>query len=462
MRERDAKALIRALAGAALAGWVTACGSDSGSVSYATAGSASGAPSGATSGATSGAMGGSGSGAISGAGAMSGIASGAASGIASGAASGAASGGTSGRPGDAGVDAATDATMGDESSDAPAGPAPGDNGGPCDDGGTCNGGLVCGDGGVCAPPPPYCDSRPKKPLPYDISADFNNVALIGPGMADFTIVSNPDCNATSFPAVPPPGGPAADGGDASTDSPSDSGDAGIADAVSDGAASDATAADGAESDADAGAATGDASPEASADGSAEAGPRPDCYEFLYNPSCNVTANCYTGAIFQNTPVSAGPATGSSPGICIGLGATAVTFWARASRDGTIVKFGSTKAAQCVAGRPTPAPNDPVAQQTLCPNQTEFFLAITTQWQQYTVSLPAGEPYDYESNVGGVWKAFSAVVEPTDYHDDAGAPLGTYILVKSITWVASVASGDAGSDVVSSDATDGSADAAASQ
>jgi hypothetical protein len=393
---------------------------------------------------------------------MSGTASGAMSGTASGAMSGTASGAisdaASGSPSDASVDALADATTGDDGSDAPVGPALGDNGGPCYDGGTCNGTLVCGDAGVCGPPPPYCDSQPKKPLPYSISADFNNVALLGPGKADFTIVSNPDCNATSFPALPPPGGSGADAGDASADA---SADAGTADAVADdGAASDATATEGAASDAVADVVS-DASREASADSSTEAGPAPECYEFLYNPSCNVTANCYTGVIFQNTPASAGLATGSSPGICIGLGATAVTFWARASRDGAIVKFGSTKAAQCIAGRPAPAPNDPVAQQTLCPNQTEFFLALTTQWQQYAVSLPAGEPYDYETNVGGVWKAFSAVVEPTDYHDDAGAPLGTYILVKNITWVASVPPSDGGPDVVSSDAANAS-DAPASQ
>ncbi|HEV3194253.1 MAG TPA: hypothetical protein VGY54_27295, partial [Polyangiaceae bacterium] len=57
------KSLIRTLAVAVLAGWITACGSDNGGGSGATSGGASGVASGATSGLTSGATSGSNSGA---------------------------------------------------------------------------------------------------------------------------------------------------------------------------------------------------------------------------------------------------------------------------------------------------------------------------------------------------------------------------------------------------------------
>jgi hypothetical protein len=309
--------------------------------------------------------------------------------------------------------------------------------------------LFGGEGGVCAPPPPYCDGQPKKPLPYNIIPDFNNVAVIGPEHVNFTIISNPDCNAATFPTPPPPAGAATDAGDA--------GDVASADAGDDGSAADAAPEANADAIAEA------ATVEGAADAAVEGGPPPACFEFLYNPSClmGTMGLCWSGVIFQNIPVSAGVATKSTPGVCISPGATAVTFWARSSRNGTVIKFGSTKEGQCT--NPRPAPYDPAAQQMVCPGSTEFFLPITTQWQQYVVSLPAGEPYDNENgNFGGVWKAFSAVVEPQDYVDDAGATVGTYILVKDIRWVASVPSSDAGGDAVSSDATDGSDDAPASQ
>jgi hypothetical protein len=115
----------------------------------------------------------------------------------------------------------------------------------------------------------------------------------------------------------------------------------------------------------------------------------------------------------------------------------VTFWARASVNGTIVKFGSTRAGQCLAGYPGAIANDPVAQQQACGRSfpatlgaVEFFLSLTTQWTQYVVSLPAGEPYNDEPGVlpgGGVSNGFSVVVEPEQ------VPMGAYIFVKDIVW-----------------------------
>jgi len=423
---------VAALFGATVvAGSILGCGSsdDTGS-----SGSASGTTSGAASGAASG------------------MGSGSKSGMPSGSMSGATSGAASGRPTDAGTDA--DATTMGGDADAASGPAPGDLGGQCLEGGLCNGSNVCGEAGVCAA---YCDSQPKKALPYSIGPDYPFIAISGPGAANYTLVSNPDCNATTFPPVAPKSAPtdaasdaeaSADGGD---DGSADAGTDGAAEAASD-AAADSPADAGADSPADGG--TADA-------GEAEAGPAPACFEFLFNPSSSDVGTGYGVAEFHNTAQGK-----ANPGVCIASGAVGVAFWARASRDGTIVKFGSTEANQCITdpmgNSVHVVPNDVSAQQAICPGKFEFHLSIGTTWQQYIVSIPAGADYDnVPGTLGGVVKGFTAVVEPPDYWDlDAGASIPTYILVKDIRWVNTWAgAGDAGSDATTSDSP---SDAPASQ
>ena len=146
-----------------------------------------------------------------------------------------------------------------------------------------------------------------------------------------------------------------------------------------------------------------------------------CYAFEYTPDGCVTANggfdagvdagtdvvaaCWAGVLLTSSPFLQ-----STLGICIAPGATAIHFKARASRDGARVKFGAIRAGL---------------------GETEFFLEISRAWQDYTIAIPAGEPYDDEatSPFGGVWNGFSIVVEPEDH---AG---GTYLFVSDVVWSA---------------------------
>ena len=155
-------------------------------------------------------------------------------------------------------------------------------------------------------------------------------------------------------------------------------------------------------------------------------PVTSCYAFEYTPDGCVNANggvdggidpttdagvalvadCWAGVLFTSSPFLQ-----ESLGVCIAPGAMAIHFKARASRDGARVKFGAIRAGL---------------------GETEFFLSISRQWQDYSVGIPAGEDYDDEptSPLGGVWNGFSVVVEPEDH---AG---GTYILVSDVVWDAS--------------------------
>ena len=63
--------------------------------------------------------------------------------------------------------------------------------------------------------------------------------------------------------------------------------------------------------------------------------------------------------------------------------------------------------------------DPAAERAVCPSDTEFYLRLSTEWQNYWLNLPPGEPYNDEPGAGGgVWNAFSVVVEP----EDIGVPV----------------------------------------
>jgi hypothetical protein len=296
----------------------------------------------------------------------------------------------------------------------------GDAGEPCNADGSCDPGLFCNPA-TKACQVSACTGKPQAALPYNISTDFNMAYVIGPGAPNFQILTSLNCDATTFPPYP---------------------DTGILDA------SDSTF---------------DGSFPTLMDGGTEVvsyATPPSCYQFLYNPGCSAVGMCWSGAVITNSAVNATPAspTGTTAGVCIQPGATTVTFMARASANGIAAKFGSTKAAQCLAnGYPNfamldggdlmAAPNDPVAQQAECGGDTEFWLALTTSWAQYTVSLPANEPYNDEPmTTGGVWNAFSMVVEPEL------AVGGAYILVKDVTWInGTAATSDAGSEASTSDA-----------
>jgi hypothetical protein len=296
--------------------------------------------------------------------------------------------------------------------------AVGDAGEPCN-AGSCDPGLFCNAMKTCQVS--ACTGKPQAALPYNISTDFNMAYAIGPGAPNFQILTSLNCDATTFPPYP---------------------DTGLLDA------SDITF---------------DGSFPTLMDGGTEVvsyATPPSCYQFLYNPGCSAVGMCWSGAVITNSAANATPAspTGTTAGVCIQPGATMVTFMARASANGIAAKFGSTKAAQCIAyGYPNftmldggdlmADPNDPVAQQAECTGDTEFWLALTTSWAEYTVSLPANEPYNDEPmTTGGVWNAFSMVVEPEL------AVGGAYILVKDVTWINGAGTtSDAGSEASTSDA-----------
>ncbi len=460
--------VVASVALASLA-WLAACGS---SGNKAESGSSSGASSGSSTGASAGTV-------------SAGVSSGATSGsVASGTTSGASTGTSSGTV------SMMDATMPspeastDDSSMEAAPPVPtgeagepcnpdmtcgaglgclngttcvpgGDSGEPCTSGGVCDPGLSCNASGLCVQygdsgepcGPNYscdngnycnkttmlctvssCAGQTSKPLPYNISADFTTVFSLGPESDNFSILSGAnalDCDTTTFATIPNTGT-----GDASVDA----GEAGLP-ALGDGGVQAVTY----------------TTP-------------PPCYEFLFDPSCQTEPAgsafggelCYAGAIFTNASSSmvdaaeAGPPTTGGAGVCVAQGATMVTFWARASLNGVVVKFGSARAGQCT--HPPNAMNDPVAQQQSCAGDTEFFLPVTSQWAQYAVSLPAGEAYDDETTTGvGVSNGFSVVFEPEDAYG------GSYVFVKDIVWsnappASFTASLDAGSDAASDAAT----------
>jgi hypothetical protein len=248
-----------------------------------------------------------------------------------------------------------------------------------------------------------------RPLPFTVFSAFTTLRVCSNGTCTapqmpyyFAPIANPNCN-----EVFPDGGivpPFADGG--LVDAPST--DDAPSEASSDAPAADTPAADGTA--VESGSDIADVSTERSADVRMEGGAveastdatAPACYEFLYNPDCS-NGLCWAGVIFTQ---SAGGM--SDTGICIELGATKITFQAKASRPDARVKFGAIREGLF---------------------QTEFFLNITTDWATYEVTIPPGEPYNtYSSGAMGVWNGFSVIVEPQDH---AG---GTYIFVKDAVWM----------------------------
>jgi hypothetical protein len=243
-----------------------------------------------------------------------------------------------------------------------------------------------GDAGSAAGTPGYCDDKAKKPLPFSVAIDnFPAISNLNNGVANNTwkVITSPNCDET-FP----------DGGITLADGGTDAGDGSATFAVGDPDGGDA-AADGGVADAPA---------DMAADGPVTP-PLPACYEFVYTPDACVAGGgvCWAGSIFQATSLGA-----AENGVCVALGATTVEFWAKASRPGARIKFGSTREGM---------------------NTTEFFLNITTSWAKYTTAIPVGEDYDRSTNAkGGVWNGFSVVGEPQDHVG------GTEIFVKDIRWI----------------------------
>jgi hypothetical protein len=255
-------------------------------------------------------------------------------------------------------------------------------------------GTSSGGGGTNVQPPmdaaSLCDNKTPRKLPYVISADFQAPTVIG-AASTFSVTANPDCN-TVF--ATPDGG--TDG--AATDAPAATDDA-AADVMADASAADVSVSDASATDAVADAAAVDAAP---------AGPA--CYEFHYDPGLCEAGTCWAGVIYQPGSMVPPPdaAVQTTSGICIEGGATKIDFMARATRPGARIKFGSTREGM---------------------GTTEFYLNVTTQWAPYSITIPAGEPYNDPpgSTTGGVWNAFSVVVEPQDHVG------GTTIQVKDMTW-----------------------------
>jgi hypothetical protein len=275
---------------------------------------------------------------------------------------------------------------------------------------------------------PTCDNMPKKALPYDVLKDFTSgVILNGANSSNaFQFVTNPNCDATTFPPFPvlavDGGTDASDAGDASTEAGVDGGADGSADGSSDAPADTATLAlvDDAGTDA-----AVDAAADAAVDSPVDAGgsdtvvadagtdaPKDagagTCIEFSYDPDVCVAAGgagCWDGVIFAPTQ-SIGA---TAPGICIAEGAKHITFEARASRA-TMVKFGGSGKGGDGTGT------------------SEFFENLTTAWQTFTIDGPTNVPdYNTASPTAGVWDGFSVVGTP---ENGTG---GVYILVRNVRW-----------------------------
>ena len=204
------------------------------------------------------------------------------------------------------------------------------------------------------PPSAYCDSMPKRPLPYAIGTDFSlPIAFNETETLEFFLKL--DCNQTSFPDV-------------------EAADAGTADV---GAAPDAAGGPGTPWDG------GTFAPGV-------------CMAMRYDPDgCGPSYPNFTGSCSVAVAITPSYAVGrmQAPGICIAPGARAVHFKARSSREGARVRFGSIREGV---------------------GSTEFYINLTTVWADYTVSIPTGEDYDHESPAGGVWDGFSIAFEPQDH------------------------------------------------
>jgi hypothetical protein len=259
------------------------------------------------------------------------------------------------------------------------------------------GGMGAGGTGGGPNPLDTCEGKtPQRPLPYVVGTDFvypNDMATTAIPVLRWLPLPNPDCFG-SFPNGAPPEFVGPDSGTDDAGAPDANGNSSTDASLStDAAINDATMGDGSHT-------------------------IPACWGFYYNPDACAKYvvdsggtvplwQCWAGATFETSPFGNGATDPSTlPGICIASGATSIEFWARASRDGANVKFGSTRAGIQV---------------------TEQWLAIDTTWKKY--AIPVATDYRWNSSSQyGVFNGFSVVTEPQDHTG------GTYIYVSDMTWV----------------------------
>ncbi|HEX4405813.1 MAG TPA: hypothetical protein VH560_13335 [Polyangia bacterium] len=289
--------------------------------------------------------------------------------------------------------------------------------------------------GTAGAPAPYCDTHAQRALPYNIATDFKVVHILSNNTSAgfWTNVAQADCSdSPTYPSFPSPDAGVDATADAPADAPAEGGttDGGVTDAAGEGgdaitsfglavdvdagvdSVSDAASEAASEAGTDAVTTTADGGTDgvASGDGSVDAGaPGPACYEFSYDPDNCTGVACWAGVVFEVSDVQ-GPST-DTKGVCIAHGAMGIQFWARASKNGANVKFGSIGEGI---------------------GTTEYNRLLTTTWTRYFIAIGPTAQDSYDETAGdmqGVWNAFSVVVDPGDYVG------GAYIEVKDISWIA---------------------------
>lgn len=233
------------------------------------------------------------------------------------------------------------------------GTTPGGAGGVGGEGGTGGTGGAGGTGGVPnPPPPPYCTA--------DAGVDFLTLPFDVEDHYTYLnqIGDTVGADDTQFEIL---SNPNCDEVFVGSDAGADAGDAGVSDAgVSDAGAADA------------------------GDGGAGAA----CYGFHYVPT-----GLWAGVVFQTNDIEMGG--GAGEGLCVDPGATAVVFEARSDRR-TAIKFGFVRGPAVGA--------------------TEYWLETTTDWQEFSMPIPATEMYNTTATPGGVWNLFSAVGVPASNNE----------------------------------------------
>lgn len=258
------------------------------------------------------------------------------------------------------------------------GGTPGGAGGTGGSGGDGGTGGTGGTGGVPnPPPPPYCTA--------DAGVDFLSLPFdVEDHYTYLNQIGSTGDNDTQFALISNP----------NCDETFIPPEAGVGDAGSDAGASDAGVSD---------AGAGDAG---------DGGGGVACYGFHYVPTGG-----WAGVIFQTNEIETGG--GAGEGLCVDPGATAVVFEARSDRR-TAIKFGFVRGPAV--------------------GQTEYWLETTTEWQEFSMPVPAAEMYNTTATPGGVWNLFSAVGVPDDNPEPvndgdiaAGSAGEAKIFIRNMHW-----------------------------
>lgn len=220
-------------------------------------------------------------------------------------------------------------------------------------GGTSSGGGFNASGGSTQTTPCDLDEADVRPLPYDVSEDFDYVNEIPEGVSSARVVEDATCDDSGRNA----GGAGGEGG--------------------------------------------------------AGGIEGSCYVFDYVPDDDEdaeTPSTWGGVIVQSNEMDDGLGS-TGEGICVEPGATSIRFEAKADNDITDVKFGAIRPG---------------------PGLTEHWIRLTSEWAEYTISIPPTEPYNASTETGGVWNGFSAVLEPNN-QDTEALPEVTRISIRNVTW-----------------------------